>query len=167
MTWTPPQTWPAGHTVNAADMNTYVRDNEKALIATCRAVFLTAGGSFPASASSALGFAGVTHDALGMWSAGAVTRITVLIAGWYTCKGRVGGSSSTPTLIEIRKNGATILVQGAAGTGNLFVGDVDLDLAASDYLELVAVTGTGAYTLAANLGCSSLTGDLSVQWVGP
>lgn len=170
--WFPPKTWATNDSPAAHEFNTYVRDNQLALVSSCRAVYNGFAGSFAASASSPLVFAGVSRDPTSMWNAGAPTLITAPLPGTFSCKARIGGSvtlsaSGQAPYLAIRKNGDTIIAESLPGTGNLLTGDVEVALAASDYVEAVLVTGIDGYNESASLGVGALIADLVVAWVAP
>lgn len=165
--WWHPKTWATNDSPAAHEFNTYVRDNQLALISTCRAVFNGTAGAYVPSATSPLIFGGVSRDPTNMWSAGAPTRITVPLPGVYACRARLGGSSTTATSLVITKNGGAIIAESPDTLGNVDTGKVHLGLAGGDYLEASAVTDTGGYAEAATLGCGALIADFLVAWVSP
>lgn len=169
MTWTPPLTWsPGPPAVTAAQLNQYVRDNQKALIAYCHTI-RTSTGTFSASGS----FQSFTPDSAlvdtaSMFSAGTPSRVTAPVAGKYRVRGRMSGAASINAIAQIRKNGTTVVLGGAIQTGALEIGEWDIPLAAADYLEFGIQTGTGTYTLSTTgLPVLGLSGDFTVEWIAP
>lgn len=154
--------------MTSAQLNQYVRDNQKGLLAYCHTI-RTSTGTFSASGS----FQSFTPDSAlvdtsSMFAAGTPSRVTAPIAGTYRVKGRMSGAASVNAIAQIRKNGTTVILSGAIQTGPLEIGEWDIPLAAADYLEFGIQTGSGTYTLSTTgLPVLGLTGDFTVKWIAP
>jgi len=96
----------------------------------------------------ALTFDTEDYDSGGLHAAGNPTRLTAGIAGNYRIYGNVNWATGTGFRdLYIRKNGADILayvrIPAVSGSGTLLTITTDDDLAAGDYVELVAVQNSG------------------------
>jgi len=103
--------------------------------------------SIPSSLNTAIAFTGARYNASGIWTAGALTRLTCYTAGKYLIGGclsfAVGGTGVRQ--IAILLNGATYIAaqQGTAISVNLSICTV-YNLAVSDYVQLMAYQDSGA-----------------------
>lgn len=178
MTWTPPRTWATNEVDTAAFLNAQIRDNSKALITACRTFknYTSGGAGFANGSSNIVVWDGYILDPLGM--ATTSTRITAPIAGWYTVRGVACGFASAGFTAKVFKNGSLILT-GTTGTSDSTVGEYDLQLVATDYLELVVVVNAGAggfgwspspvaeHSIYLPDQAIFTIADLKVDWVGP
>lgn len=161
--WTNPITWAAGNTVTAAQMNTYVRDNQNAQITIARLIS-TSGGTFASGTGGQnIGRSAVLVDPRTMATAGGLMEFTVPISGTYRVKGRVGGSSTAIASLSLYKGGVSQYA-GLSGTGNLELAENDVALVAGDVIALRLNTSSSTYVLAAGY-LGTLTGDFTARWV--
>lgn len=188
MTWVAPRTWVASEVDTAAFLNQALRDNMNALISGVQAYNssywsnTTPGFStvtWANGSTTAVAFDGVDHDPFGMWSAGAPTRLTIPVGGWYRFRGRVSGFASAGYTPKLFKSGVLALTGATATTGASSVGEYDVQCAAGDYLELkvVVAAGAGSYafspsstpdsTIFADAFARIIVADLAIKWVGP
>lgn len=188
MTWTAPRTWVASEVETAALFNAHLRDNMNALISGVQAYnesywnngipgFSTV--TWANGSTTAIAFDGVDHDPLGMWSAGAPTRLTIPVAGWYRFRGRVSGFASAGYTPKLFKSGSLAITGATATTLASSVGEYDVQCVAGDYLELKVVVAAGAGSFAftpssvqdstvfADDFARIIVADLSLRWVSP
>lgn len=119
-------------------------------------VFINANKSIANSGTPTFNWDGENVDELGAWDAGAASRLTVLLSGWYAVvvATRWATSTSGTRHIDIRKNGSTVyagdmqlLPSTALGTRTMavYMGY----FAANDYIEAIATnTASGAQNIA-------------------
>lgn len=164
MAWTTPRTWVTSEVDTAAFLNSHIRDNENALAAKCVVYRNLFGNNVVGVTAFARSFDGAITDPQSMWSAANASRVTVPIAGWYRCRGRMGGTSNVASSVALYKNG----VSSAAGpsvTSNFVIGDYDIQCVAGDYIELVLTVGAGTLFVESIVGL--IATDLSVEWIAP
>lgn len=165
--WTTLRTWVVGETVTASFMNAQVRDNlSLAVLTKCRAIH-TSAGTLPLSTTTYFAFQSVKNDALGMWNVGNPTRITVPSAGQYKVRCRMNGTASGSYQIVIRKNGTTAVLNASNNPITGEIGDWIVTLAATDYLEVGAVVGTGTFTFVDMSQVTGVQAEFTVEWWAP
>lgn len=109
----------------------------------------------------------VGSDPWAMWSAGAATRLTVPLDGWYsiTGYGQFAANGSNVRALRIREGGSTVLaaqrmLPANSGTTDLTVTTGPVSLSATEYVELLAYQNSGG-TL--NLQVCSMR----IHYIGP
>lgn len=92
----------------------------------------------------------VNADAAGAvyWTAGADTKFTVAIAGYYRLKGLVTAGSSDTVTVSIKKNNTTTLTSTSLAANEYAEIDDIYQFSAADYIELFAgdTASTGSLT---------------------
>lgn len=84
MVWTPPATFATGRKVTAADWNSQVRDNMGFLYsAKVASVGAISTANIPSATWTLINYAFEVVDTVGAWSAGAPSRFTPPVAGYY------------------------------------------------------------------------------------
>lgn len=163
--WWPPRTWIAAESPTAAEFNTFVRDNQNALLATCR-VYTPSTGAVSAGSAGATAWTAAQTDPLGMWVP--ATSVHAIVPGRYRVTGRWGGASADGATLSIRKNGQDTLLTSSPSTGAIVIPEYDVQLAYNDYLELMYEIGANDYTLATTvLPVGGISADMSMRWVAP
>ena len=171
MAWTSPSTWVAGATVTAAQLNTQIRDNVKAISSRVYVQRSTAG-TFTGTGISSFNWDLAGTNPMAMYVAGTPSRLNCVTAGTFRVLFAIGLTVTSGTAqVNIRKNGTTVLWNstvvsvsatfGTAGPGLYFT------LLATDYLELCVTTSVASGVALANDGLQLGTvADCSMEWIG-
>lgn len=155
MAWTTPKTWSVGDVLTAADLNAYVRDNNKwlgtdkphARVRNTADISHTSSGNYQALTFDAERVdVGAMHD-----TSSNTGRLTVPAGGGglYAIGGQIEFASNSTGRrgIQIRLNGTTVIAREE--TGNLGANPhtctvaTVYQLAAGDYVELMGLQASG------------------------
>lgn len=171
MAWTAPRTWVSGEIVTAANMNTHVRDNMKAIggadKAWCR-VYNSATQSIPDNAITAVTFDSEQSDVQAMHSTSSNTSRITVPASWggpYLIGSQVNfaGVAASDIAAAIRINNVNDLIYGTGVTSTVITGGIPLctlnTLAAGDYVETRVYQKSGAA-----LNTALVTGASPMFW---
>jgi hypothetical protein len=171
MTYVPPPNYTAGQTVAAADWNTYVRDNIKALASKCL-LYLGSSISISAGLNAQANVANELYDSTdGMGDPTTNHRITIKQAGTYRVFVEVGGCSPSGASVQwfVKKNGTTTLMtRTVTATSECYL-DWEFAFAVNDYVELWVQNGATAVTSIAQISRRPATvmAVLGAEWVSP
>jgi hypothetical protein len=163
MAWTSPRTWVAGELVTAAIMNTYIKDNQNAIVATT--------GAFVNAVVGPHAIGGTTNNYTRLGLAGTFTSGGASDTLWGThVSGSLTGHSGDSAEIAGVKLNNTVVTAGSCTTiaqlwvkePNITVGAGTVTNSATVYIEDVSTAATNDYALWVDAGPTRLDGALTV-----
>ncbi len=172
MAWTTPATFTTGEVVTAAKLNAQVRDNLDFLhTARIVSVGTLSTAAITTSTWTLINFTFEVVDTMSGWSAGAPSRITPTIAGYYQIRGCVNwASDATKTgsrAARLWVNGATLYDQDTrAGLDNTHANQVSRVIyfnGSTDFVELQCWHSKGSDH---NLSSAGQATWLEAIWIG-
>jgi hypothetical protein len=170
MTYVNPPNYTAGQTVTAADWNSYVRDNIKAIASRCM-LYLGASVAISAGLTAQANLANELYDSPdGMGDPTTNHRITIKQAGTYRVYFEVGSATGASTITWfVKKNGTTTLESKTVAGGIECYCDFAAPLAVTDFVELWVTNGSNPVSGIVQITRRPATvmAVLSVEWVGP
>lgn len=169
MGFTNPPTFAPAQTVTAANWNTLVRDNEKALASKCAGIF---GATFTAASGLTANIpcnSQLYDSADDMFNPAASGRITIAQAGTYRFVYEVGAPTGGGWTIFLKKNGTTTVASKTAPASIEAIIDFPVALVATDFIEGWVTVGGANVTAVAQLSRRPATVMvwISAEWVGP